>query len=137
MKLVLEWNCSFQFKSYTQCFYKNFQSTSISKIKPVYHYSRVQWRLECKHDDYDEKKKSKQMLHACAVTLIIVFISNIYQILRSITETYVKTNQHVATNYCIINSLINTLTRPFWRIVFWTLEDTMQRPADKIAFLFY
>ena len=60
---------------------------------------------------HDEKKKSKQMLHAPVVTLIIVF-RNIYQIFRTnfsqitLLKYMLIINQYVASNYLLINSLI-------------------------------
>ena len=67
------------------------------------------------------------------VTLKLVF-KNIYQIFRPITsfKHMLATNQYVATNYCLNNSVINILTTILRRIfmlrVFQnlkTLEDTM------------
>ena len=38
VKLVLEWNCSFRFASYKQCYHKVYQNISIGEIGRVYHY---------------------------------------------------------------------------------------------------
>ena len=54
---------------------------------------------------------------ARAVTLIIVF-KIIYQISRPVTllKNMLITNQYVATNYCLINNVINTLMTLLRRI---------------------
>ena len=58
-------------------------------------------------------KRKNQNKNYCArdVTLIIV-LNNIYQIFHPITllKHMLITNQYLATNYCLINSVINTLT---------------------------
>ena len=58
-----------------------------------------------------KRKNQNKCYCARAVTLIIVF-KNIYQIFRPITllKHMLITNQYVATNYCLMNGVINTLT---------------------------
>ena len=57
-----------------------------------------------------KRKNQNKCYRARAVTLIIVF-KNIYQIFPPITLLKHVSNQSVcATNYCLINTVINTLT---------------------------
>ena len=64
-----------------------------------------------------KRKYQNKSYRARVVTLIIVF-QNIYQIFRPITllKHMLITNQYVARNYCLINSVIKTLTAVLWRI---------------------
>ena len=64
-----------------------------------------------------KRKNQNKCYRARVVTLIIVF-KNIYQIFRPITllKHMLITNQYVATNYYLINSVINTLTTLLRRI---------------------
>ena len=64
-----------------------------------------------------KRKYQNKSYRTRVVTLIIVF-QNIYQIFRPITllKHMLITNQYVARNYCLINSVIKTLTAVLWRI---------------------
>ena len=64
-----------------------------------------------------KRKNQNKCYRVCAVTLIIVF-KNIYQIFRPITLLKHVNNQPIrATNYCLINSVINALTTLLRRTV--------------------
>ena len=89
-----------------------------------------------------KRKNQNKCYRARVVTLIIVF-KNIHQIFRPITflKNMLITDQYVGTNYCLITSVINTLTTLLFEDFYTTriqglktLEDTMRTPA---AFLFY
>ena len=64
-----------------------------------------------------KRKNQNKCYLARGVTLIIVF-KNIYQIFRPITllKRLLITSQYAAENYCLINSVINTLTTFLGRI---------------------
>ena len=64
-----------------------------------------------------QRKNQNKCYRACVVTLIIVF-KYTYQMFRPITllKHMLITNQYVATNYRLINSVTDTLTSVLRRI---------------------
>ena len=64
------------------------------------------------------KRKYQNKSYSARVVTLIIMFQNIYQIFRPIIvlKHMLITNQYVAKNYCLINSVIKTLTAVLWRI---------------------
>ena len=65
------------------------------------------------------KRKYQNKSYSARVVTLIIMFQNIYQIFRPIIllKHMLVTNQYVAKNYCLINSVIKTLTAVLWRIL--------------------
>ena len=90
------------------------------------------------------KRKNQNKCYRARVAILIIVFVNIYQIFRSVTllKHMLIINQYVASNYCLINSVINMYFDDTPSVDFCTtriqgittLKDTMRRT---VTFLFY
>ena len=78
------------------------------------------------------KRKNQNKCYRAWVATLIIMCRNIYQIFCSITllKHLLITNQYVTQNYCLTNSVINTLTALLQRI--FTLRVFKAQTLQKI-----